>query len=280
MYLTPGHAQALVRHLAQGLCPGGFLFLGAAETLRGLSQAFHLRHTHGSFYYQLAGARPAQALPEAPPSQTIWSVAAWAGLNDSPAWLDTIQQSAARVRELSSVAQASACAGIAQPAAANRWNSAAVLDLFRRERFGEALEQVSRRPPESAGDPDALLLEALLLTQQGRLEQARRTCRQLLEVDELNAQAHYVMGLCQAESWHHHKVAAYLDPSFAMPRLHLGLHARKQGQRETAHRELKQAIALLQQEDPARILLFGGGFSREALIALCRAEIQACGGGS
>jgi len=34
------------------LSPGGFLFLGHAETLRGLSRDFHLHHTHGTFYYR------------------------------------------------------------------------------------------------------------------------------------------------------------------------------------------------------------------------------------
>jgi chemotaxis protein methyltransferase CheR len=70
-------------------------------------------------------------------------------------------------------------------------------------------------------------------------------------------------------------VATYLDPGFAMPRLHLGLMARRLGDREDAQRELGQALVLLQREDPSRLLLFGGGFGHEALIALCRAELLA-----
>ncbi|MGH8471830.1 MAG: CheR family methyltransferase, partial [Gammaproteobacteria bacterium] len=52
MYFTPEHAQALVGRITRSLAPGGTLFLGHAETLRGLSQDYHLRHTHGTFYYQ------------------------------------------------------------------------------------------------------------------------------------------------------------------------------------------------------------------------------------
>jgi chemotaxis protein methyltransferase CheR len=52
MYFTPDHAQALVARLTSSLAPGGHLFLGHAETLRGLSNDYHLRHTHGTFYYQ------------------------------------------------------------------------------------------------------------------------------------------------------------------------------------------------------------------------------------
>jgi chemotaxis protein methyltransferase CheR len=63
-----------------------------------------------------------------------------------------------------------------------------------------------------------------------------------------------------------------------MPRLHLGLMARRAGDREGARRELGQALLLLKREDASRLLLFGGGFGREALIALCRAELLPAGG--
>ena len=78
----------------------------------------------------------------------------------------------------------------------------------------------------------------------------------------------------------HNQAAAYLDPGFAMPHVHLALVARRAGDLETARRELEQAWVLLPREDSARILLFGGGFSRRALVELCRAELTACGGAS
>ena len=50
MYFTPQSAQALVARLTRSLAPRGHLFLGSAETLRGLSNDFHVRNTHGAFY--------------------------------------------------------------------------------------------------------------------------------------------------------------------------------------------------------------------------------------
>jgi chemotaxis protein methyltransferase CheR len=129
-----------------------------------------------------------------------------------------------------------------------------------------------------------LLLRAVLLTHGGRLALAEETCRRLLALDELNAGAHYLLALCREGAGdrraaaEHDQVAAYLDPAFAMPRLHLALLARRHGDRETARRELAQAALLLEREDASRLLLFGGGFGREALVALCRAELAACGG--
>jgi chemotaxis protein methyltransferase CheR len=63
-----------------------------------------------------------------------------------------------------------------------------------------------------------------------------------------------------------------------MPHLHLGLLARRTGDRQAQRREFERALALLQREDPSRLLLFGGGFGRDALLALCRAELHGCGG--
>ena len=40
---------------------------------------------------------------------------------------------------------------------------------------------------------------------------------------------------------------------------------------------LERALVLIEGEDASRVLLFGGGFRREALSALCRAELAACG---
>jgi chemotaxis protein methyltransferase CheR len=100
----------------------------------------------------------------------------------------------------------------------------------------------------------------------------------------LNAGAHYLLALCRESAGDrqgaldHDRAAIYLDPGFAMPRLHLGLMARRGGDAEGARRELGEALLLLRREDISRLLLFGGGFGREALISLCRGELLSAGG--
>ena len=91
------------------------------------------------------------------------------------------------------------------------------------------------------------------------------------------------MALCRehagdrAPAANHDHYALYLDEGFAMPRLHLGLLAKRAGDLAAARKELSRALVLLPAEDASRILLLGGGFSRYALIDLCRAELRACG---
>lgn len=277
MYFVPEAARALVARITRALAPGGYLFLGHAETLRGLSHDFHLRHTHGAFYYQRKDPAGPSPTVTAPAHGQDGGAALLAAGDTDTGWIDAIRRASERIQTLAETPRA-AEPGVRGHAPAPR-DLAHPLELLRRERFAEALQAL----PAENEDRDALLLRAALLAQQGDLDAAQDACHRLLRVDDLSAGAHYVLALCReaAGDRHgaadHHQVAVYLDPGFAMPHLHLGLLARRAGDRDAARRELRQALALLQLEDASRLLLFGGGFSRQALIALCRAELAAVG---
>jgi chemotaxis protein methyltransferase CheR len=58
----------------------------------------------------------------------------------------------------------------------------------------------------------------------------------------------------------------------------LGILAKRSGDAANAQRKLGQALILLASEDASRILLFGGGFSRDALLQLCRTQLSVAGG--
>lgn len=297
MYFTPEIAQAVVGRIWRSLAPDGFLFLGHAETLRGLSQDFHLRHTHGTFYYQ---RRDAADRSERSATMPGWGLASIAGdvavpatiaLDDS--WVETIRRASERVHTLTAAhvsppevaapgAATTATRGLGRPG--RTWDLGSAVELIRQEKFSEADALLTTLPSESARDPDVLLMRAVLLTHGGDLAAAERICDQVLQLDQMSAGAHYLLALCREDAGDrsgavdHNQVAAYLDPAFAMPRLHLGLLARRAGDRARARRELAEALVLLQREDASRLLLFAGGFGREALVALCRAELVSCGG--
>jgi len=295
MYFTPDKARDVVRRIGGALLPGGFFFLGHAETLRGLTQEFHLCHTHDTFYYRRRDA-----------SEAVVATATWVGLSREQAedslpavvestasWVDVIQRASERIATLadgrsgspSQDAPLTTPAGQAAATAAPRaWDLGLVLEALRQERFSDALEIVCSLPPDSHEDPDALLLRAVLLTNNGRLDESEEVCSRLLAVDELNAGAHYLMALCREHAGdstgaiEHGQTAIYLDAGFAMPHLHLGIMAKRSGDAATAQRELGQALILLGREDASRLLLFGGGFSRDTLLQLCRTELRAAGG--
>ena len=279
MYFTPAVQQAIIGRIANSLAPGGFLFLGHAETLRGLSQEFHLVHTHGTFYYQ----RKREG-DEAPARHYVDIGALAPRVAPAPAavdvgWYEAIGKASRRIEVLARPAEPPEPA--APEAPLPQWSLGVALDLLQRERFAEALDLIHEMPPEAGQDPDVLLLRAMLLVQGGKLPLAAEVCRVLLARDELNAGANYVLALCfegandRSAAMHHYRVASYLDPQFAMPQLHLGLLSRRSGDLHAARGELEQALELLRREDASRLLLFGGGFTRDALIRLCEAELRA-----
>lgn len=279
MYFTLEQAQAAMRRIALSLAPDGYLFMGHAETLRGLSNDFHLCHTHETFYYQR----------KLPPSAGELARAAAAGpgrrwqeisIAANTSWIETIQAASERIREITRAPLQMPEEKPSQPAR-TALNLEHAMEYLHKERFDRVLEQIGTLPEEHASDSDVLLLKAISLCHSGASQAAEEVCHALLGHDELNAGAHYVLALCREgagdtqNAIDQDQMAAYLDPAFAMPRLHIGLLASRKGDKTAALTALNQALLLLQQEDPSRILLFGGGFKREALIDLCRAQLEA-----
>jgi chemotaxis protein methyltransferase CheR len=290
MYFSPEVARRVVARIARSLAPGGYLFLGHAETLRGVSTAFHLRDSHGTFYYRLRDGNRPDDVPAVPAASTPSPTPSPAAVALSEGgWMEVIQRASERIVRLTDPERRgpeSPPSGAQTPPPSRRdpAPAALALELLRDERYGEALAALGAPVLEREVDRETLLLRSVLLAISGDPRQAERVCARLLELDELNAEAHYVMALCRehardlAGAANHDQYALYLDPTFAMPRLHLGLMESRAGRREAARRELARALVLLAAEDGSRLLLLGGGFTREALVNLCRAELRACGG--
>jgi chemotaxis protein methyltransferase CheR len=305
MYFTPEIARRAVLGLARLLTPHGHLFLGHAENLRGLSHDFHLRYFEEAFYYQRKEFLTGDVRAPGPHAK-LTSDGEYSGRfgslppNDPPplSWMEAVQRASERVKTLTESSTNRArttnepfhdempdqqSLGASPSSSPNlRAGFGAAIRLLEQERFADALQSLADSAAPGS-DPDVLLLRAALLTQQGALDEAARVARMLLELDELSAGAHYLLALCcegggsNDGAIEHYRMATHLDATFAMSHLHLGLLARRAGDRDTAESELRAARELLLLEDPSRLLLFGGGFRREGLVALCNAELQRLG---
>jgi chemotaxis protein methyltransferase CheR len=271
MYFTQAVARAVIARIAASLAPSGFLFLGVAETLRDLSDDFDLRHTNGTFYYQRRdGVRLEKR--DVPAADAV----------PCPDFVEIIDGSTRRIQSLSAASDARTTGNGTK---GKPVDLDPIIELFRCERAPEALALLNELPASVRQDSQVLLLTAILLTQGGDLAEAERVCAELLLRDTQNSGAHYLMALCKESAGDHaaavkcDRMAIRLDPAFAMPHLHMGLLARRTGDWAAARRELAKAATLIQCEDSSRLMLFGGGFNREALSGLCRAQLHACGGG-
>ncbi len=286
MYFSRATMARVVARIHRSLAPGGFLFLGHAETLRGVSQDFHLRHTHDTFYYQRRDSNEGRGrqvfglYDGAEPASRAEPISTERDPADG-SWVEAIQRATDRIATLARMP--SSLPGDPAGASPLPWDLVAIKDLLRQERFADATSLLEGLPEASQVDPDTQLLRAVLLTNTGRLVAAELVCEQILARDELNAEAHYLQALCRDHvgdrrgALMHDRAATYLDPAFVMPRIHLGLLARRSGDLAQAQSELGHALTLLVRDDAARIALLGGGCTREALAELCRSELRICG---
>jgi chemotaxis protein methyltransferase CheR len=152
----------------------------------------------------------------------------------------------------------------------------------------DALALLAQDRPQAALDalghgsePERLLLRSVLLVSLGRVDEARAACAAVLAADSRHAGAYYVQALCEerlhrdSEAVRHDEMAIYLDETFAMPQLHLAMLARRRHDVAVARRHIERARDLFAGEDQLRILMFGGGFSRQSLIQMCDTQLRA-----
>ena len=286
MYFDAPRMQAALARLTRAMAPEAYLLLGHAESLRGLSSSFRLRHSHGTFYYQLDDATTPRHDADdetghgsRPPKR------------DASQWFQSIGESAERVRALADggqsprprVLESASTAHQADPltppaphADAPSAASSELMALFGQERFQEALSLLEHEQPQGESlAPWLSVVYAMLLMHAGRRDDAEAVCHRQLARHPFHADLHHALALCleaagqPGEAMESDQAASFLDPAFAMPHVHIGLMARKSGDAETSRRACAMALRLLPRESDERIQLFAGGFSREALRDLC-----------
>src|SRR5262249_20068418 len=160
-----------------------FLFLGHAETLRGISQEFHLRHTHETFYYQKKDSTDRTIRPRFEISNASFNPTPLVALQPDATWLGTIQRASERIRTLTTNGTPTSTfrsdaqgTPVHSELRKNSWNLSAALELLKEERFEEALATLHTLPSESMHDPNVLLLRAVLFTHGNDLTKAEKAC--------------------------------------------------------------------------------------------------------
>lgn len=319
IYFSPEAIRAAISGAAHLLAPGGYLFLGPAETLRGVSDDFVLCHTHEAFYYRRKPAigslirySPFHRAPAAqdqrshPPAEGIAANGSATSasrphsedtlLPASPsphpvlpldtAWMQEIERSSERVRGLHASRASGSKSSSARQDPLHRSAAETIqhlVSLLIAEHYAEILTEITSLPADLQKDPDVHMLLALAHLNHRDIAQADAVCRALLQRDSMNSSGHYILALCREQlgdspgAAEHDRIAIYLDPSFAMPHLHLALLARRSRDPRTARREFENANLLLARESTSRLTMFGGGFTRDGLRNVCRRELRALG---
>jgi chemotaxis protein methyltransferase CheR len=251
LYFPPEVIRKIIARMAQALVPGGYLFLGPSETLRGISDDFELLRGGDAFYYRLRPPTPPTPTPLPPPAGPQRAASSLS----APVFVPSTPPPPLEGLE-------------------------GVLQLLEAERYAEAGTLLESLP--QATQPMGLLLRAVLHLHAGRLSQAEQLGRQLATASATEAPAHYLLGLCLEQfgdergARGRYAAAVRADPTFALGQLRAGTLARRAGDVVEARVGLRMALSMLPQEKPLYLSLFGGGFGRHGLMQVVLQELQAC----
>lgn len=277
IYFKPDAIHHAIERLASMLRPGGYLFLGPTETLRGISDAFQLCSSNDTFYYRLSKdtAAPSHRTHfDTPAPMDLLPIPQAPNPTVSTSWFDEIQRSSERVGALTGRKR------LIIPRLQQRQAlMTEILALIESDHLQEALNMADRLPMTEAKAQPARLIRAALMMQTGRQADAIVLCQEILKREPLNAEAHYLLSLGLEKpnpmaARAHAESAAALDANFAMAQMRIGMLQARAGEPRAARVSLHEAVEALSREDRRRLALYGGGFSRDGLCAVCESEMK------
>ncbi len=268
IYFRAETVRRIVEKFSRALAPGGFLFLGHAETLAQVSESFVRESKGEGFCYRLKraqeegeGRSDAPPLPQAPPAPRLPPAA--------PRVEGALLPAPPRRTALPAPAEPRIEALYAQAKAA-----------FEAEEFSRAAELYERIldiDPRHAG---ALTGRGFVLANRGDYPQALRCCRRALEIDDLLVDAYFLQGIVYEATGHADEAvrdlqrALLLRSDFIMARYALSRLYRRLAKAEDARRELNNALRLLEKAPSQTLVPHSGGLSRELFIEICREGLE------
>jgi chemotaxis protein methyltransferase CheR len=262
IYFRLGTTRRIVEKFSRCLSPGGFLFLGHAETLINISGRFHRQHQAGGFYYQLRDEE-AEDKPPSPPC---------------PAPPVTAVRPPPRSPQLSPPAPppADPIPAAVPPVPDLQELFVRAEQEFNRENFrtaSQSYDTILRHMPRHVG---AMVGKGFILANEGRYELALEACMQALAVDDLRPDVYFLRGLiCELQNDLEGAVSEYrksllLDMAFIMPHYNLSKVFWRLGRPRDARRELNNTVRLLEKTADEAIIPHSGGLSRAVFLEVCR----------
>ena len=243
MHLETSAVERAINHIAQVLQPGGWLFLGRNESLRGRDELLTPRESSGvAFYERGTGAVTA----------SVRTQGARLTPRPNPLWLRSGRETVFELWRQGRLGQALHLADslLIQDRSDCELLLAQVMLLMLAGRIPEA-QRIGMRLLSMATTP--------AMGAAARFAKARG--------HELRGE-----GDRAEESY---RQAVTLDTAFALAHLRLSALLRRRGDEDQASAELRRASELMACEDERRLLIFGEGQGRAELAALCCEAVPA-----
>jgi chemotaxis protein methyltransferase CheR len=264
IYFSLATTKKIVDRFAAHLRPGGYLFLGHAETLSQISSRFERHVQDGGFYYRRR--RPEAAGRGSGVDQPL--------RDGGASRQEPLPAVAARMPAPTDVSQATAANGVAEL-------YCRAMALFDGEQFVAAddlLRQVVSQQPDHAG---ALLAQGFILASSGRFPEALAACDRVQAIDDLLPAVYFLRGLVYditerpADAEKEYRTAILLDMTDVMAHYQLGKLYVRLGRARDGLRELRNSLKLLEKGECESLVTNSGGLSREVFLGQLRSELAA-----
>lgn len=269
IYFRRETTQRVVERLHGCLRPDGFLFLGHAESLNGMTERFQRVHQHGAFFYQPTPGPTRIATPELPSSPVPASIPT-VSLPVLPKPFLTASGPLPLVDARSATPNCPGELSTRLTEARQAFNSE---DFFRSEQL---YCEILRHHP---GEVEALVGMGLLHANRGRYQEARQMCARAIALDDLCPPAYLLRGLILDMEGEPERAAVeyqkvlWLDLKFVVARFYLAKVSHRLGRQEEAVREMRTVLRQVERLAEETIIPFSGGLSREVFLEICRDDL-------
>jgi chemotaxis protein methyltransferase CheR len=225
MYFTPGQARKVVERMHRVQREGGWLFVGASELLHLSSAPYATTHERELVAFRKKNRRPVVAA--------------------ATPFKEPVAESAVPARTPEAVAP---------------------------------VEETRAVPAQQ--NAEELVVGARWMADQGKLAEALRCCDLALAADACNISAHYLRAVVLQEQGRMDEAVLslrqvlFLDPHFVLGHVALGAVAHERGDAAGASRHLHHALEILEPLDPAEAVPDGEGLTALQLLKMVRALVQ------
>ncbi|MDZ4183511.1 MAG: CheR family methyltransferase [Desulfuromonadales bacterium] len=257
IYFRPETVRAVVSRLRRALRPGGYLFLGHAETLgAGFLDFVRCQH-HGGTYYRAsdpAGEEiAAPAFSKQDESKNKPQFILFEKINDNSLLLPVDKQATQEKSGIFSV---------------DKVNS----------KTASPNNRTLATPPATTAEQ--LLDQGFSLADQGRLDESLSLCRQVLHADDLSPRGYFLRGLIRDQKGQSVLAAEdfqrviLLDLKAVMAHYHLANVYRRIGRKAEALRSLETTLRLLTRMGGDETIPDAKDWTVSGLQERCRAELK------
>lgn len=260
IYFRPETVRAVVGRLRRALRPGGYLFLGHAETLGGGFLDFVRCQHHGGIYYQAGEEHGAQtgesATRQRLDSKEKHKVILFEDTNENVMLSGNNEKP-------------------------GKENSGINSDDKVNNRTASPKQTISSVPPAQVNELS--LDKGFQLADQGHLQEALLLCQQFLQSDDLSPRGYFLRGLIHDQLGESQRAAEdfqraiMLDIKAIMAHYHLAHVYRRLGRKDEAQRSLQSAIRLLSKLGESETIPDAKDSTVAGLLKRCTEELQQLG---